>query len=98
MAIAPRSVDPDAHRRQALDEDLAISGVPIPNDVPRRLLPAAGFIQLPRYPFGARMGSYTQPEKFSAGMPQDQKSIQQPKRERRDDKQVHCGDGIGMIA
>src|SRR6476619_1810303 len=31
-------------------------------------------------------------------MPQDRKSIQKPKRDRRDDKHVHRCNGIGMIA
>src|SRR5215212_1316007 len=31
-------------------------------------------------------------------MPQDRKSIQEPKRDRRDDKHVYRGNGIGMIA
>src|SRR5215469_14557547 len=89
---------PYAHRGKAPDEGVAISAISIPNDIPRRFSPTAGFSQLERNPFGVRMGGHAQPQKLSAGMPQDQKSIQQPKRERRDDKQVHCGDGIGMIA
>src|SRR5215216_2125191 len=31
-------------------------------------------------------------------MQQDGKTIQEPKRDRRDDKHVHRGNGIGMIA
>jgi hypothetical protein len=42
-----------------------------------------GFSQLRGNPIGARMFSDTQPQKLSAGMMQDQKSVQQPKRDRR---------------
>src|SRR5215471_12874192 len=69
-----RSV-PYAHGSKAPDEDLAISGISIPNDISRRFLPAAGFGQLARNPFGVRVGGHTQPQKHSAGMPQDQKPI-----------------------
>jgi len=47
---------------------------------------------------GARARGHTQPHKLAAGMLQDQKSIQQSKRYRRDYKQVHRGDAVGMIA
>jgi hypothetical protein len=57
--------------------------------MPRRFSPTTRFGQLERNPFGVRIGGHTQPQKLSAGMPQDQKSMQQPKRERRDDEQVH---------
>ena len=74
---------PYAHCGNAPDEDLAISAISIPDDVPGRFLPAAGFGQLARNPFGGRMGGHAQPQKLSAAMPQDQKSIQQPKRHCR---------------
>jgi adenylate cyclase len=45
---------------------------------------------------GARARGHTQPQKLTAGMLQDQKSIQQSKRDRRDYEQIHRR--IGMIA
>src|SRR5262245_48261840 len=47
---------------------------------------------------GARACGHTQPQKLAAGMPQDQKSIQQPKRDRRDYEQIHRRNAVGMIA
>src|SRR6516165_1982523 len=78
-----------AHCGKAPDEDLTISGISIPHDIPRRFSPTAGFGQLERNPFGVRMGGHTQPQKLSAAMPQDQESVQQPKRDRWDDEQVY---------
>src|SRR5215472_18231178 len=44
------------------------------------------------------MYRHAQPYKLPPRMPQDQKRIQQPKRNRGDDKQVYRRDTIGMIA
>src|SRR5215467_11675116 len=44
------------------------------------------------------MYRHAQPYKLSPRMPQDQKGIQQPKRNRGDDKQVYRRDTVGMIA
>jgi hypothetical protein len=57
-------------------------------------LPAVGFGQLAGNPMGARACGHT----LAAGMLQDQKSIQQPKRDRWDYKQIHRRDAVGMIA
>ena len=54
--------------------------------------------QLTSNPFGARMRGYTQPQKLTTTMPQDQESVQQSKRDRRDQEQIHRCDAIGMIA
>src|SRR6478672_7766185 len=47
---------------------------------------------------GARARGHTQPHKLAAGMLQNQKSIQQPKRDRRDYEQIHRRNAVGMIA
>ncbi len=73
---------PDAHDPKAVDEDLAIGAIPIANDIARCFLPAAGLGELTGDPFRARVGGYLEPDQFTAPMPQDQKSIQQPKRDR----------------
>ena len=80
---------PYAHGGNASGEGVAISAISIPNDEPGRISPAASFRQLARNPFAVPMGGHTQPQKLSAAMAQDQKSIQQPKRNRRDDEQIH---------
>src|SRR5258708_19843601 len=41
---------------------------------------------------------HTQPHKVAAGMLQDQKSIQQPKRDRWDYEQIHRRNAVGMSA
>src|SRR6478672_7316218 len=75
---------PYTHCSKPLDDNLAIDAIAIANDISRRLLPAVGFGQLTGNPMGARACGHTQPQKLAAGMLQDQKSIQQPKRDRRD--------------
>ena len=54
--------------------------------------------QLPGNPFGARMRGYSQPQKLTTTVPQDQDSVQQPKRDRRDYEQIHRRYAVGMIA
>jgi hypothetical protein len=88
----------DVHCGNAPDEGMAISAVAIANEILRGFSPAAGFSQLTRNPFGGRMLGHTQPQQLSAGMPQDQKSIQQPKRDCWNHEHVHRCDAVGMIA
>src|SRR6266545_3114239 len=52
---------PYAHCSKTPDERIAISAIPIANDISRRFSPAAGFGQLTRNPFGTRMCGHTQP-------------------------------------
>src|SRR3979490_780937 len=54
--------------------------------------------QLKGNPFRARMRGYTQPQKLATGVLQDQEPVQQPKRDRRNQEQVHRCDAVGMIA
>jgi hypothetical protein len=75
---------PYTHCSKPLDDNLAIGAIAIANDISWRLLPAVGFGQLTGNPMGARACGHVQPQKLAAGMLQDQKSIQQPKRDRRD--------------
>jgi hypothetical protein len=44
------------------------------------------------------MCRHAQPQELPARMPQDQKWIPLPKRNRGDDKQVYRRDAVGMIA
>src|SRR5258708_5744948 len=75
---------PYTHCSKPLDDNLAIDAIAIANDISWRLLPAVGFGQLTGNPMGARACGHVQPQKLAAGMLQDQKPIQQPKRDRRD--------------
>ena len=70
------------HCSKPPDDDISIDAIPIANDISWRLLP-----------MGARVCGHTQPQKLAVGMLQDQKSIQQPRRDRR----VHQRNAIGMI-
>jgi hypothetical protein len=63
-----------------------------------RIHSRTAFGQLTGNPMGARACGHTQPQKLAAGMLQDQKPIQQPKRDRRDYEQIHRGEAVGMIA
>jgi hypothetical protein len=89
---------PNGHRSKAADEDVAIDTIPIANDILRRLLPAVCLGELTGNPLGARMRGHPQPQHLSAGMPQDQKSIQQPERDRGDHEQIHRRDAVCVIA
>ena len=89
---------PYAHCLKAPNEGFAISTVSVTNEISRYLVPATGFSHLSGNPFGTRMGGHTQPHKLATRMAQDQKSIQQPKRNCRENEHVHRCDGIGMIA
>ena len=90
-----RSRMPMARTRRM--KSLTVDTVPIAHHIARCISPAEGLGQLPRNPFGGRMGGHPQPEELPARMLQDQKSIQQPKRDRRHHKQIHRRDAVGMI-
>src|SRR5438552_19090699 len=80
------------------EEDTAIDAIPVADDISRRLLPPVCVAQLPGNPFGARMRGYTQPEKLTSTVPQNQEPVQQPKRDRREQEQIHRCDAVDMIA
>lgn len=88
---------PDAHRSKPPDECSAIRAIAIANDVAWWLVPATGLSQLTGKPLGNGMGCHAYPQNLSARMSQDEKSIQQPKRDGRNDEHIHRRDGIGVI-
>jgi hypothetical protein len=53
---------------------------------------------LPGDPFGVRMRGYSQPQKLTSAVLQDQEAVQQPKRNCRDQEQIHRRDAVSMIA
>src|SRR6266446_9107401 len=87
-----------AHCAKPFEDDIAVDAISIANDVPWRLLPTVRLGQLTADPIGTRACGHTQPQKLAAGMLQDQKSIQQPKRDRRDYEQIHRGNAVRVIA
>jgi hypothetical protein len=62
------------------------------------LVPSAGLSELPGNPFRGGMRGGLQPQKPASVMPQDQKTIEKPERNRRHHEQVHGGDAVGMVA
>src|SRR6516164_2492471 len=68
------------------------------DDVSWRWAPSTSFGQLTGNPFSTRMRGHAEPQNFPPGMPQDEKPIQEPKRNRRNNEQVYRRDGISMIA
>src|SRR5262245_60017077 len=89
---------PYTHCSKPLDDDIAIDAVPIANDISWRLLPAVSFGQLPGNPMGG--GRAVTPSHRSSRRKccKNQKSVQQTKRDRRDDEQIHRRNAVGMIA
>src|SRR5215204_6822232 len=88
----------NTHRPYTTDEDLTVGSVSVADQKPWHLPPAIRFSQLLRDPLRVRMGGDAQPQKLSAGMLQNQKHIQQPKRDRRHDQHIHRCNGICVIA
>src|SRR6266446_5215568 len=87
-----------AHCAKPFEDDIGIDAISIANDVPWSLLPTVSLGQLAGDPIGTRACGHTQPQKLASATLQDQKSIQQPKRDRRHYEQIHRGNAVGMIA
>ena len=87
-----------AHRPKPAEKGVAIEAIPVANEISGRLSPPVCLGQLTGNPFRARMRGDTQPQKLTTTVPQDQQSVQQPKRDRRDQEQIHRCDTVGMIA
>jgi hypothetical protein len=88
----------DTHGSKSAENGMAIGAIPIANDISRSSLPPVCLGQLKGNPFRARMRGYTQPQKLATGVLQDQEPVQQPKRDRRNQEQVHRCDAVGMIS
>ena len=57
---------PNAHRPKAADEDVAVDGVAVTNDVSRRYFPTIGLGELLRNPFGRWVRGHSQPQDLAA--------------------------------
>jgi hypothetical protein len=97
MVTVVRSADLVCHRSKPAGKDTAIDALPVTNDISRRLLPPVCLGQLPGNPFGARMRGYTQPQKLTSTVFQDQESVQHSKGDRWDQEQIHRWDAVGII-
>src|SRR5437870_4495559 len=82
----------DARGAQSVRDGSAIDAIPITDHVARRLSPRECFGDLACDPVGGRMGCDVDPDKVSAGQPNDDKGIEQVEANARNDEQVHGGD------
>ena len=60
--------------------------------------PCAGLNDLSGDPLGSRMRRHAQPQNAASIMAHDQQALEEPERNRRNDKEVHRGDAISMVA
>ena len=88
----------NAKRANASDEYVAVTSIPIADQIARELLPTTGCRQLVGDPFRRWLGGNAQPEDLSPAVPHDQQSVEQSERDGRNDKQIHRRDPICMIA
>jgi len=65
----------DAHGPQSVRDGSAVDAVPITDQVARRLSPRECFGDLACDPFRGRMGCDVEPDKVSAGPPDDNKAV-----------------------
>src|SRR5260221_3225648 len=87
----------NAHRSKSSDEDLTIGPIPVTDQIAGSLFPTACFPDLICDPFCSRMSCDAKPQNLSSAVPHDQQAIEQAKRDRRHDEQIHRGDAVGMI-
>src|SRR5437870_3776406 len=82
----------DAHGAQSVRDGSAIDAIPIADQVARRLSPRECFGDLACDPVRGRMGCDVDPDKVSAGQPNDDKGIEQVEANARNNEQVYGGD------
>src|SRR5438094_8804255 len=82
----------DAPGAQSVHDGSAIDAIPIADHVARRLSPRECFGDLACDPVRGRMGCDVDPDKVSAGQPNDDKGIEQVEANARNNEQVHGGD------
>src|SRR6202049_376358 len=82
---------------KSLDEDLTIGPIPVTDQVAGSLFPTACFRDLICDPFCSGVGCDAKPQNLSSAVPHDQQSIEQAKRDRRHDEQIHRRDAVGMV-
>src|SRR5260370_10898094 len=88
----------NAYRSESADKDLSIGPVPITNEIPGSLFPAACFSDLICDPFCGWMRCDAKPQNLSPAVPHDQQSIEQAKRDCRHDENIHRSDPVSVIA
>ena len=88
----------NAKRANASDEYVAVTSIPIADQIARELLPTTGRRQLVGDPFRRWVRGDAKPQDLSPAVPHDQQSIEQSERDGRNHKQIHRRNAICMIA
>ena len=88
----------NAHGAETLHGDASIRGVPIPNEVSRRVVPWESLGDLARDPLRGRVFRHAKRYPKSSPVSYDDKTIEDPKRDRWKDKKVDRCDAVGMVA
>src|SRR5215468_1964422 len=88
----------NAKRTNASDEYVAVTSIPIADQITRELLPTTGRRQLVGDPFRRWVRCDAKPQDLSPAVPHDQQSVEQSERDGRNDKQIHRRDPTCVIA
>src|ERR1019366_5056938 len=88
----------NTHGAQTLHEDWPIGGVSIPNEVSRRVVPWESLGDLARDPLGSRVFRHAKRQPNSSSMLNNDKTIEDPERDRWKDKKVDRCDAVGIVA
>src|SRR5262245_50052394 len=87
----------NAKRTNASDEYVAVTSIPIADQIAGDLLPATGCRQLVGDPFRRWVRCDAKPQDLSPAVPYQQ-PVEQSERDGRDDQQVHCRNATRMVA
>ena len=88
----------NAQRANPSDEYVAITSVPIADQITRELLPTTGRRQLVGNPFRRWVCGNAEPEDLPPAVTHDQQSIEQPEGDGRHYEQIHRRDPICVVA
>src|SRR5262249_43664992 len=77
-----------AHGAETLEEDCAVDGVAIPEQVSWCFLPRKRFGQLTGDPLGRGTRCNVDPNEIAVGNPNNDEPVQQPEADRRHNKEV----------
>ena len=86
-----------AHRVEALEEHSSVDGVAIPNEVSRGVVPWESLSDLARDPLRSRVCRHAKRHPNSSSMPYDDKTIEDPERDRWQDKKVNRRDAVAWL-
>src|SRR6201998_1381716 len=88
----------DAYRSESADKNLTIGPIPVTNGIAGSLFPTACFRDLICDPFCGWMRCDAEAQNMSPAVPHDQQSIEQAKRECRNDEHIHRSDAVSVVA